>query len=517
MENYENMPRPEIVAVADSFARDKNIDKEDVFKAIEIAIQKAGRTKYGMEHDVRAQIDRKTGAIALYRYREVVADDDVIENTSAQVPLSIAKTYDKKYKIGDYIIDPLPPIDFGRIASQTARQVIMEGIKVAERSKQYEEYKDKVGTIINGTVKKVEQNSRGFISNVYVEVGKNDEAVLRYDEIIPHEKFKSGDRMRAYILDVRSEKKGRQIFLSRTCPDFMAKLFTQEVPEIYDGVVQIMGVARDPGSKAKIAVKANDKTIDPVGACVGLRGIRVQAVVTELQGEKIDIVPYSDDKAQYIVNALAPAEVIKVVLDEENGHIEVVVAEEELSKAIGRRGQNVKLASQLLNANIDVLTEEQEQERRSNENKVRTQRFMDALDVDDMIAHLLIAEGFTTVDEIACVDLKELTEIEGFDEDIATELQSRAKDFIAERDKEFNAKSKALKIDESMKAVEGLAPEMIIALAEKNVKNIDELADLAADELIEILGEDTVSETEANDIIMSARRKAGWFDEQESE
>ena len=392
----------------------------------------------------------------------------------------------------------------------------MQKVREAERNKQYEEYKEKIGTIINGTVKRVELNSRGFVSNIVLDIGKT-EAILRYDEIIPREKFKSGDRVRAYVLDVRREVKGPQIFLSRTCPEFMAKLFTQEVPEIYDGVVQIMGVARDPGSKAKIAVKANDKTIDPVGACVGLRGIRVQAVVTELQGEKIDIVPYSEDKAQYIVNALAPAEVIKVVLDEENGHIEVVVSEEELSKAIGRRGQNVKLASQLLNANIDVLTEEQEQERRSNENKVRTQRFMDALDVDDMIAHLLIAEGFTTVDEIAYVDLKELAEIEGFDEDIATELQSRAKDFVAERDKEFNAKSKALKIDESMKAVEGLAPEMIIALAEKDVKNLEDLADLAADELIEILGEDTISETEANEIIMAARQKAGWFDEQESE
>ena len=516
MENYENMPRPEIVVVADTVARDKNIDKEDVFEAMEIAIQKAGRTKYGMEHDVRVHIDRKTGAIALSRYREVVADDAVIENESAQIPLSIAKTYDKKYKVGDFIIDPLPPINFGRIASQTARQMIMEKIKDAVRNKQYEEYREKIGTIINGTVKKVEQNMRGFISNIILDIGKNDEAVLRYDEIIPHEKFKAGDRVRAYVLDVRREKKGPQIFLSRTCPEFMAKLFTQEVPEIYDGVVQIMGVARDPGSKAKIAVRANDKTIDPVGACVGLRGIRVQAVVAELQGEKIDIVNYSDDKAQYIVNALAPAEVIKVVLDEENGHIEVVVAEDQFSLAIGRRGQNVKLASQLLGANIDVLTEEQERERRANENKVRTQRFMEALDVDDMIAHLLIAEGFSTVDEVAYVDLKELAEIEGFDEDIATELQSRAKEFIAQRDKEFNAKSKALKIDESMKKVEGLAPEMIISLAEKGVKKIDDLADLAADELIEMLGEDAVSETEANDIIMSARRQAGWFDEEDT-
>ncbi len=518
METYENMPRPEIVAVADAVARDKNIDKEDVFVAMEVAIQKAGRTKYGKEHDVRVTIDRKTGAIALSRYREVVADDALIENESAQIPLSIAKTYNKKYKVGDFIIDPLPPIDFGRIAAQTARQVIMQKVREAERNKQYEEYKEKIGTIINGTVKKVEQNSYGNISSVVLEIGnKNDEAVLRYNEIIPREKFKNGDRVRAYLMDVRREVKGPQIFLSRTCPEFMAKLFTQEVAEIYDGVVQIMGVARDPGSKAKIAVKANDKTIDPVGACVGLRGIRVQAVVTELQGEKIDIVQYSDDKAQYIVNALAPAEVIKVVLDEENNRIEVVVSEEEFSKAIGRHGQNVKLASQLLGCNIDVMTEEQEQERRSNENKVRTQRFMESLDVDDMIAHLLVAEGFTTVDEVAFVDQSELAEIEGFDEDIAAELQSRAKEFVAARDKEFNAKSKALKIDDSIKKVEGLDPEMIITLAEKGVKNIDDLADLAADELIEMLGAEVISENEANEIIMAARHQAGWFDDEKDD
>ncbi len=512
MENFENMPRPEIVAVADAVAREKNIDKEDVFTAMEIAIQKAGRTKYGVEHDIRARIDRKTGAIALSRYREVVANDALIENEAAQIRLVDAHDYDKKLKVGDFIIDPLPPIDFGRIAAQTAKQVIMQKVREAERNKQYEEYKEKIGTIINGTVKRVELNSRGFVSNIVLDIGKT-EAILRYDEIIPREKFKSGDRVRAYVLDVRREVKGPQIFLSRTCPEFMAKLFTQEVPEIYDGVVQIMGVARDPGSKAKIAVRANDKTVDPVGACVGLRGIRVQAVVTELQGEKIDIVPYSEDKAQYIVSALAPAEVTKVVLDEENNRIEVVVAEDQFSLAIGRRGQNVKLASQLLGADIDVLTEEQEQERRSNENKVRTQRFMEALDVDDMIAHLLVAEGFSTIDEVALVDLKELAEIEGFDEDIAQELQNRAKEFVAKRNEEFAAKSKKLKIDVSLQTVQGLDQDMILTLAEKGVKNIDDLADLAADELIEMLGENTISETEANDIIMLAREH--WFNDED--
>ena len=415
MENIENMPRPEIVLVADTVAREKNIDKEDVFTAMEVAIQKAGRSRYGFEHDIRASIDRKTGAISLARYREVVADDAEIENEAAQLRLSDAKAYDKNIKVGEFIIDPLPPVDFGRIAAQTAKQVIVQKVRDAERNRQYEEYKEKIGTIVNGTVKRVE------FGNVVLDIGKT-EAVLRRDEIIPREKFKNGDRVRAYVLDVRREARGPQIFLSRTCPEFMAKLFTSEVPEIYDGIVQIMGVARDPGSKAKIAVKANDMTVDPVGACVGLRGIRVQAIVTELQGEKIDIVPYSEDRAQYLVAALAPAEVTKVVIDEENGRMEAVVPQEQFSIAIGRRGQNVKLASQLLGADIDVLTEEQEQERRANENKVRSQRFMDALDVDEMIAHLLIAEGFSTIDEIAYVDLKELADIEGFDEDVAAAL-----------------------------------------------------------------------------------------------
>lgn len=346
-----------------------------------------------------------------------------------------------------------------------------------------------------------------------MDIGKT-EAILRRDEIIPREKFKNGDRVRAYVLDVRRENKGPQVFLSRTCPEFMAKLFTQEVPEIYDGIVKIMGVARDPGSKAKIAVKTDDMTIDPVGACVGLRGIRVQAVVTELQGEKIDIVPFSEDKAQYIVSALSPAEVTKVVLDEENNRIEAVVPQEQFSLAIGRRGQNVKLASQLLGCDIDVLTEEQEQERRSNENKVRSQRFIEALDVDEMIAHLLIAEGFSTVDEIALVPLSELAEIEGFDEDVAAELQKRAKDFIAKRNEEFAEKSKTLGIDEQLKTVEGLDQDMILTLAGKGVKTLDDLADLAADELMEMLGENVLSEVEANKVIMKAREH--WFAEETS-
>ncbi len=505
MPNIENMPRPEIVLVADTVAREKNIDKEDVFVAMEVAIQKAARSRYGFEHDIRAQIDRKTGAITLERYREVV---DEVENEVTQLTVEEAQAYKKGAVAGDFIIDVLPPIDFGRVAAQTAKQVIVQKVRDAERNRQYEEYKEKLGTIVNGTVKRIE------FGNVVLDIGKT-EAVLRRDEIIPREKFKNGDRVRAYVLDVRRETKGPQIFLSRTCPEFLAALFTQEVPEIYDGIVKIMGVARDPGSKAKLSVKAEDVTIDPVGACVGLRGIRVQAVVTELQGEKIDIIPYSEDRAQYIVSALAPAEVTKVVLDEENNRIEAVVPKEQFSIAIGRRGQNVKLASQLLNCDIDVLTEEQETERRSNENKVRSQRFMEALDVDEMIAHLLIAEGFSSIDEVALVPLSELSEIEGFDEDIATELQNRAKEFVAKRNAEFAEKSKTLGIDETLKTVAGLDQDMILTLAEKGVKTLDDLADLAADELIEMLGENTLSQTEANRIIMAAREH--WFENEEQE
>ena len=384
----------------------------------------------------------------------------------------------------------------------------MQKVREAERNKQYEEYKEKIGTIINGTVKRVE------FGNVIIDMGKT-EAVLRRDEIIPRENFKNGDRVRAYVLDVRRETRGPQIFLSRTCPEFMAKLFTSEVPEIYDGLVEIMGVARDPGSKAKIAVRAKDSSIDPVGACVGLRGIRVQAVVTELQGEKIDIVPYSADKAQFIVSALSPAEVSKVVLDEENNRIEVVVAEDQFSIAIGRRGQNVKLASQLVGSDIDILTEEQERERRANENRIRSERFVSALDVDEMIAHVLISEGFSTVDEIAMVDLSELSSIDGFDEDLATELQNRARAFVQKRNEEFAEKSKSLGVDDSLKTISGLDQDMILILAEHGVKTLDDLADLAADELIEILGDGVITEVEANRVIMAAREH--WFADEEKD
>ncbi|MBR1648965.1 MAG: transcription termination/antitermination protein NusA [Alphaproteobacteria bacterium] len=502
MENIENMPRPEILMVADNVAKEKSIDKDEVFEAMEIALQKAARTKYGTEHDIRVFIDRNTGAISLARYREVVEALDE-ESEFTQILLDDAKELNPDIKPGEYIIDTLPPIDFGRVAAQTAKQVIMQKVREAERNRQYEEYKEKIGSIVNGTVKRIE------FGNVIVDMGKA-EALLRRDEIIPREKFKNGDRIRAYVIDVRREVKGPQVFLSRTCPEFMSALFTQEVPEIYDGLITIVGAARDPGSKAKIAVKANDMTVDPVGACVGLRGIRVQAVVAELQGEKIDIIPYSEDRAQFIVSAMAPAEVTKVVIDEENNRIETVVPKEQFSMAIGRRGQNVRLASQLLGCDIDVLTEEDERERRANENKIRSQRFMDALDVDEMIAHLLIAEGFSNIEEVAGVELSELAEIEGFDDDIASELQQRAKEYIEKRDAEFAEKSKTLGIDETIQSVTGLDQDLILVLAENGVKTLDDVADLATDELIEILGEDSLSIDEANKVIMAARQH--WFE-----
>src|SRR5271163_4749426 len=379
--------RPELLLVADAVAREKNIERDDVLEAMEQAIQKAGRAKYGHEKDIRATIDRKTGDVRLSRWTEVV---ETVENEETQIPLFIAKRIDPALELGKFIVDPLPPIDFGRIAAQTAKQVIVQRVREYERKRQYDEFKDRVGEIINGVVKRTEYG------NLMVELGKS-EALLRRDELIPRESFRNGDRVRGYIYDVREEPRGPQIFLSRTHPQFMAKLFAQEVPEIYDGIIEIKAVARDPGSRAKIAVISRDSGIDPVGACVGMRGSRVQAVVGELQGEKIDIIPWSPNLATFVVNALAPAEVAKVVMDEENGRMDVVVPDEQLSLAIGRRGQNVRLASQLTGWDIDILTEAEESERRQQEVASRTALFIDALDIDDVIAHLLVTEGFTSL------------------------------------------------------------------------------------------------------------------------
>ena len=495
--------RPELLLVADAVAREKSIDRDEVLEAMEQAIQKAGRAKYGHEKDIRARIDKKTGEVHLSRWTEAV---EAVENEETQIPIAIARKFKPDIQIGEHLVDPLPPIDFGRIAAQTAKQVIVQRVREYERKRQYDEYKDRVGEIINGTVKRTEYG------NLMVDLGRA-EALLRRDELIPRESFRNGDRVRAYIYDVREEPRGPQIFLSRTHPNFLAKLFAQEVPEIYDGIIEIKAVARDPGSRAKMAVVSRDSSIDPIGACVGMRGSRVQAVVQELQGEKIDIIPWSPQAATFVVNALAPAEVTKVVIDEEAGRVEVVVPDDQLSLAIGRRGQNVRLASQLTRWDIDILTEAEESERRQEEFRRRTGLFVEALDVDDVIAGLLVAEGFNTIEELAFSPPEELAEIEGFDEAVAAELIRRAEAFLARRDAELSEKRVALGVSDDIAAIEGMTPAMLVALGEKGVKTLDDLADLASDELLEIVGpgemDAEAAEAWANGVIMAAR--AHWF------
>ncbi|MEE2705375.1 MAG: transcription termination factor NusA [Pseudomonadota bacterium] len=502
------MNRPELIQVVDNVARDKAIEREEVFMIMEQAIQKAGRSKYGQEKDIRASIDRKTGEIRLARYLEVVDDTGIIEDENTQIYLKNAIKKQKELAVGEFLIDPLPPIDFGRISSQMAKQVIVQRVREAERARQYEEYKSRAGEIVNGQVKRVE------FGNVVVDLGRA-EAILRRDELIPREHFKTGDRVRAYILDVREELRGPQIFLSRTCPEFMGMLFSQEVPEIYDGIIDIKGVARDPGSRAKIAVISKDNSIDPVGACVGMRGSRVQAVVNELQGEKIDIIQWNDDPATFVVNALAPAEVSKVVLDEDSGRIEVVVPDDQLSLAIGRRGQNVRLASQLTGWVIDILTEDQESARRQEEFHTRSQNFIESLDVDEVIAHLLVTEGFTSIEEVAFVPNEELISIEGFDEEIAAELKARSQAYLDEERTKLNEKLSKLDISDDLKnaQIKYLDINLIIRLGENGVKTLDDLADLASDELLEIINSDKISLDHANEIIMKAREH--WFEEEE--
>ena len=498
----------ELLQVADTVAREKNIDREIVIQAMEEAIQKAGRSKYGYEQDIRAQIDRKSGDIHLKRYREVMENDAEIENEVAQLKLDQAKKIKKDAEPGEFLVDDLPPLDFGRIAAQTAKQVIMQKVREAERARQYEEFKDKVGEIVNGLVKRVEYG------NATVDIQGRAEGLLRRDETIPREPLNVNDRIRAIIYEVREETRGPQIFLSRSHPEFMAKLFMQEVPEIYDGIIEIKAVARDPGSRAKIAVLSHESSIDPVGACVGMRGSRVQAVVNELGGEKIDIIPWTEDLGSFVVSALQPAAVAKVVLDEEKNRMDVVVPEEHLSLAIGRRGQNVRLASMLTGWDIDVITEEQESERRAEEFQTRSSLFMEALDVDDVIAHLLVVEGFTSVEEIVETPVDELNAIEGFEEEISIELQNRAAVWLEEKQKELEEKQAELGIADDLMGAEGLRANQIMKLGENGIKTLDDLADLAGDELIDILGESSLTNHEANDIIMLARQH--WFAEEDA-
>ena len=500
----------EMLQVADAVAREKGIDREIVLGAMEEAIQKAGRSKYGHDHDIRATIDRKNGAIEMKRYREVVEKIDEEEEEEVRLlTLEQAQREKKDAKIGDFLIDELPPLDFGRIAAQTAKQVIVQKVREAERARQYLEFKDRAGEIINGVIKRVEYG------NVTVDIGGGRaEGYLRREECIPREHLKNGDRVRAYIYEVREEQRGPQIFMSRTHPDFMAKLFTQEVPEIYDGMIEIKAVARDPGSRAKIAVLSRDGGVDPVGACVGMRGSRVQAVVNELQGEKVDIIPWTEDLGSFIISALQPAEVAKVVMDEDKKRMDVVVPEEQLSLAIGRRGQNVRLASMLVGWDIDIMTEEEEANRRAEEFKSRSELFINALDIDEMIAQLLIAEGFSSVREIGETPVEEMMEIEGFDEDIGQELINRAIAWMEAQEKELETKRAELGIKDDLMEFEGLTPEIIVKLGENEVKSRDDLADLATDELIEILGEGSMKPADAEALIMKAREH--WFAEEDA-
>ena len=532
--------RQELLLIADSVAREKSIDREIVISAIEEAMEKGARAKYGAEHDIRAVIDPRSGELTLTRYLTVIedqpdalvepdgeiigepeldADGNPIEKPRGFIGISAAKRLYKDAEIGKVYTEQLPAFEMGRVQTQMARQVVLQKVREAERERQFEEFKDRVGDIINGTVKRVEYG------NIIVDLGRG-EGIVRRDQSIPREAFNIGDRIRTYIYDVRRENKGPQIMLSRAHGGFMAKLFAQEVPEVYDGVIEIRAVARDPGSRAKMAVISNDSSIDPVGACVGMRGSRVQAVVAELQGEKIDIIQWNQDDATFLVNALAPAEVSKVVIDEEEDRVEVVVPDEQLSLAIGRRGQNVRLASQLCGWQIDIITEAQDSERRQREFAERTVLFQEALDVDEMVAQLLVTEGFAAVEDIAYVDELELADIEGFDEETAAELQARAREFLDKAAAELDAKRKELGVEDGVLDVKGVTLPMAVALGTAGVKTVEDLADLSTDELrggFELRGEQRVkvpgalesfniAPEVAEKMILRARVAAGWID-----
>ncbi|MFZ4068662.1 MAG: transcription termination factor NusA [Caulobacterales bacterium] len=516
--------RLEILQIADAVAREKGIEKDLVIQSMEHALQKAARSRYGVEHDIRAAIDRKSGELTLTRVLTVV-DDAWLEaqarpfNMMTDLDLADAKKRDPGAVVGKEYVDLLPPMDFGRVAAQTAKQVINFEVREAERERQHEEFKDRVGEIVNGVVKRVE------FSNVIVDLGKA-EGVLRRSDQIPRENLRQGDRVRALIYDVRRETKGPQIFLSRSKPLFMEKLFAQEVPEVYEGVIEIKACARDPGSRAKIAVLSNDNSIDPVGACVGMRGARVQAVVGELQGEKVDIIPWSRDPATFIVNALQPAEVSKVVMDPEANRVEVVVAESQLSLAIGRRGQNVRLASQLTGWQVDIMTEAAESERRQKEMAERTALFMEALDADEMMAQLLAAEGFETVEDIAYIELDDLAVIEGFGDELAQELQARALDFLNRKAAELDAKRQELGVEDALLEVPGVTLEMAVKLGQAEIKSVEDLAGLVPDDIrgwfetkngervrhAGILDDMQLTPEQCEALILEARISAGWIE-----
>lgn len=508
----------EILQIADAVAREKNITRDLVLDAMENSIAVAARKKYGHYKNIRSEIDRKTGEIRLFKEIEVVEDayvpplnEDGEEDEGGMIGkilLSDAKDKYPEITVGEFIREPLPPIDLGRVAAQTAKQVIVQKVRDAERDKQYNDFKIRVGEIVHGIVKRLE------FGNVIVDIG-NAEAIIKKDAIIRGENFRVGERIRAYLEKVSRENKGPQIFLSRTSPQFMAKLFSQEVPEIYDGIIVIKGVAREPGSRAKIAVASNDSSIDPVGSCVGVRGARVQAVIAELQGEKIDIVQWSADPATFLVNALAPAEVTKVVIDEEQNRVEAIVPNDQLSLAIGRRGQNVRLAAELVGWNIDVMTEESESTRRADEFAKLSGLFTEALNIEEIIAHLLVTEGFTSIEDVALVAIEDLASIDGFDEDIAGELQARAKEYVAQSKLDSAKVIKNLGIADDLCALEGLNNEILIKLGESGIKTLDDFADLSRDEFQEIVPESGISNSKIDEMIMSAR--SHWFEAKNGE
>jgi N utilization substance protein A len=514
--------RTELLQIADAVARDKNIEKAVVIEAMEEAMQRAAKARYGSENEIRVTIDPKTGETHVSRYLNVV---EQVENDKTEISLKDALLRNDAALVGDIIAETLPPVDFSRIAAQAAKQVIVQKVRDAERERQFEEFKDRIGEVIHGIVKRVEFGS------VVVDLGRA-EGVVRRDEMIPRESFRTGDRIRAYIYDVRRETRGPQIFLSRSHPQFMVRLFAQEVPEIYDGIIEIRAVARDPGSRAKIAVISKDSSIDPVGACVGMRGVRVQAVVQELQGERIDIIPWNSEAATFIVNALAPAEVSKVVLDEDTHRTEVVVPDEQLSLAIGRRGQNVRLASQLTGWQLDILTEAEESERRQKEFAERTTLFMESLDVDETVAQLLASEGFASIEDVAFVPLNELAAVEGFDEDTAQELQTRALEFIEAKNKEMDDKRRELGVEDGVLDIPGVTSAIAVALGEADIKTVEDLAGCATDDLmgyyeqtkdkerVRIAGAlegFNLTAEDANAIIMKARVKMGWIEAEPEE
>ena len=497
--------REEMLQVANSVAQEKNIEKEEVFGAMELALEKAARVKYGFERDIRVKIDRENGDINLSSYLKVVESIEA-EDEKNQILIESAKKINPNIELGEFIIKELPPFDFGRVAAQNAKGVIIQKVREADKSRQYSEYKDKVGEIAVGVVKRTE------FGNLIVDLGKN-EAIIKREELIPRETFKNGDRVRSYIYEVKEDSKGYQVFLSRTHPQFLAKLFTQEVPEIFEGIIEVKSVARDPGSRAKVSVFTEDSTIDPVGACVGMRGSRVQAVVNELQGEKIDIVPWSENKATFVVNALSTAEVLKIILNEEMNKVEVVILDDQLSLAIGRRGQNVRLASSLTGLEIDIITESEEADRRQEEFKIRSSMFVEELDVEDIIAQLLVTEGYSSIEEIANQKLEELEKIEGFDSSLASEISERAKNYIKDQESKNLKIIEELKTEDKLRNFEGLSIKMLAHLAKNNILTLDDFANLSTYELIDkeegIFMDFDLDENTANKLIMKARES--WF------